>query len=346
MNLIVYLIFSDKLKVRHGNINATMEVLKDICDKNKTNFTLNIINTPDSNEINENIGEYNKRVDYSKFPEDNEYNNYITALNCFQISNNEKHREAHKRIIEHSKNSANNDNIYLVMEDDIVISKLYLNNINDLLVNINNTNWDIIFASLNTINSNDSNNNFINYKAVYKKLLSKSCYFIKPKICELLYEEMNTFKLKYRHLLCKFINDNNNNIIFYNKNAFIEGSKLGLYPSSMNPSNYLFFNNNFIKMTKICAENDITSEDVKNAAEYLKNNEFDSPDFYHIMSMIYRKYGDIYNAKMCSNYALDSLKKNEGYLEKNSEILNHAIELYKYDQDAFIKECKSIKPKY
>jgi hypothetical protein len=62
--------------------------------------------------------------------------------------------------------------------------------------------------------------------------------------------------------------------------------------------------------------------------------------------MICKKYGDIYNAKIYSNYALDSLKKNEGYLEKNSEILNHAIELYKYDQDAFIKECKSIKPKY
>ena len=88
------------------------------------------------------------------------------------------------------------------MEDDIVISKLYLNNINDLLVNINNTNWDIIFASLNTINSNDSNNNFINYKAVYKKLLSKSCYFIKPDVAKKLYENIETFKLKYKHYLC------------------------------------------------------------------------------------------------------------------------------------------------
>lgn len=343
MNLIVYLIFSDKLNVRHGNINATMEVLKDICDKNKINFTLNIINTPDTKEINENIEEYNKRVDYSKFPEDNDYNNYITSLNCFQISNNEKHREAHKRIIEHSKNSANEDNIYLVMEDDIVISKLYINNINDLLVNINKTNWDILLASLNTINSNDD---FINYKKVYKRLLSKSCYFIKPKICQDLYDEMKTFKLKYRQLLCKFIKDNDNNIIFYNKNVFIEGSKLGLYPSSINPSNYLFFNNNFIKMTKICAEDDIKDEDVKNATEYLKNNEFDSPDFFHIMSLIYKKYGDIYNAKMCSNYALDSLKKNNGYLEKNSEIINHSIELYKYDQETFLNECKKITPKY
>ena len=38
MNLIIYLIFSDKLKNRHGNINATIEALKAICDKINFSF--------------------------------------------------------------------------------------------------------------------------------------------------------------------------------------------------------------------------------------------------------------------------------------------------------------------
>tara|TARA_B100000795_G_scaffold268556_1_gene255753 strand:- start:5384 stop:6412 length:1029 start_codon:yes stop_codon:yes gene_type:complete len=342
MNLIIYLIFSDKLKNRHGNINATIEALKAICDKINFSFALNIINTPDSKDIDKNIKEYNNRVDYSKYPEDCDYNNYITALNCYQISNNEKQREAHKRIIEHDKNCIEKNNLYLILEDDVIISKLYLDNISNLLLKINEKEWDILLISLNTINDK---NDFIDYKTVFRKILSKSCYFIKPKICEKLYEEMKIFKLRYRHLLCKFINDNDNNILFYNKNTFIEGTKLGLYPTSINPNNYLCFNNNYIQISKIYTDNNITKQDIQNAEEYLKHNEFDSPDIFHIMSLLYEKSNDYYNAKVYSNNALESTKNNEGYLQKNSEILNHAIEIWKYDQDV-LEKCKMIKPKY
>ena len=341
MNLNVYLIYTETLENRKNNINSCLEAIKDICNLNNINFKLNIVNTPNNDIIDKNVDEYNKRVDFSKFPDDNEYNNYITSLNSYQISNYEKHREAFKHISDTNDTNDTND-IYMIIEDDIIISKDYIDNIKNLITNLNKTEWDILFTSLNVINDPRE---YIEYKSVYKKLISKSCYFIRPKICKILYESMNTFKLRFKHFLCKFINDNDYNVIFYNKNTFVEGTKIGVYPTSVNPNNYLYFNNNFIELSKISNNEVTTNDDVNKALEICANNNFDSPDFLNVLSVIYLKNKDINNAKKHSMAALECLKKNKGYLQKNSEILNNCINMWQYEQE-LLDECKKFTPKY
>ncbi len=170
MNLNVYLIYTETLENRKSNINSSLEVIKNICNQNNINFKLNIVNTPNNDTIDKNVDEYNKRVDFSKFPDDNEYNNYITSLNSYQISNYEKHREAFKHISDTNDINDIND-IYMIVEDDIIIGKAYIDNIKNLIINLNNTKWDILFTSLNVINDPRE---YIEYKSVYKKLISKS----------------------------------------------------------------------------------------------------------------------------------------------------------------------------
>ena len=230
----------------------------------------------------------------------------------------------------------------MIIEDDIIIGKAYLDNIKKLLVNINEVKWDILLTSLNLINNTQE---YIEYKNIYKKLLSKSCYFIKPKICKLLYESMNTFKLRFKHLLCKFINDNNYTVLFYNKNTFVEGSKIGIYPSSVNPNNYLYFNNNYIELSKISNKQIVDKEDIMKAMELFNSNNFDSPDFLNVLSIIYVKNKDYDNAKKYSLEALECMKRNKGYLQKNSEVLNNCINMWKYEQN-MLEDCKKSIPKY
>ena len=43
--------------------------------------------------------------------------------------------------------------------------------------------------------------------------------------------------------------------------------------------------------------------------------------------------------------AVECLKKNNGYLQKNSEILNNSINIWQYEQDT-LDECKKFIPKY
>ena len=343
MTINIYIISSDELKNRVNNINNVISVFKNLCNKNKIEVSVNIISEPSSSTIDKYITIFNNRVDYNKFDETNEYNEYIIMLNSCQISNYEKHRELYKII-----KDKNNDELHMIIEDDILVSTSYIDNIEEMIIDLTNKDknnlWDLLFLSLNTIKNGE---NLINYREVYNKLITKSCYFVKPCICNKLYEDSKTFKLQIKYFLSKFIDDNKDiNVYFYNKNTLIEGTKIGFYPSSVNSTNYLYFNNVYIELLKIHSKDEITEEDINNAQNLYKNVEnMNSSDIINIMGMIYKKYKNYSEAKKYFIQALDIHKKNYGYLQKNNNILNNCITIFQYEQD-MLEECLKVKPKY
>ena len=133
----------------------------------------------------------------------------------------------------------------------------------------------------------------------------------------------------------------------YNKITFIEGSKLGLYPSSVNPNNYLFLNNNYIDLKKISEKKELTENDIKRAEKiYSDSLNIQSIDIQNIMGIIYYNYKNYKKAKEYMCASLNSLKKCKGYtIMKNNEILSNTINIYKYDQD-LLDECIASKSKY
>jgi GR25 family glycosyltransferase involved in LPS biosynthesis len=358
----LYLIFTESFDNRHNNINNSLEIMKNLCAANDITLSINIITEPSCGFIDSNIETYNSRVDYAIFPDDNEYNENISLLNSFQISNYEKHREVYKKITEYAASvtsDTSEDTYYMIMEDDILVSKNYIENIDDMLKDIKkavNNNWDILFTSLNTINN--SKDNFVNYNTVYNKLISKACYFIKPSMCAKLYDEMKTFKLGLKFLLSKYIKDHSQSDsvessqsdsvvpMFYNKNTFVEGSKYGIYPSTVNPNNFLYFNNNFIELSKISNIEFVNHEVLERAKEiYSSVENINSADIQNIMGIIYYRNKDYGNAKKYTRLALSNHKKNKGYLQKNSDILNNCINMFQFEQD-MLEECMKEIPKY
>ena len=193
-NINIYIISTEELKNRITNINNVVAILKNLCAKNNIQAFINLISEPSSSTVDKNISVFNSRVDYSPFKDNNEYNEYITMLNSCQISNYEKHRELYKIIKDKSE-----EDLHMIIEDDMLISNSYINNINDMINDLTKKDncdlWDILFLSLNTVNNGE---NFINFRTVYNKLITKSCYFVKPKICNKLYEESTTFKLQIK----------------------------------------------------------------------------------------------------------------------------------------------------
>ena len=338
----IYIVYTNELENRIKNLNNVIEIFKKLCNKNNVDVIINIIKEPSAKTIDDNINSFNERVDYNKFEGDNEYNQYIENLNTFQISNYEKHRELYKIIKDKDENS-----LYMIIEDDVLISNSYINNIEELINYLkdgNNDIWDILFLSLNTINSSEE---IIDFRKVYNKLITKCCYFIKPKICEKLYNETNTFKLTMKNTLSKYINDNEDlKAYFFNKITFIEGSKLGIFPSTINNVNYLYFNNEYIELIKIYNKDSLNKEDISKSIELFKQVEnINSSDLNNILGMIYLKNKNYKEAKQCFISALELHKKNFGYLQKNSIILSNAIDIFKYDQD-MLEECIKTKPKY
>lgn len=346
VRLNIYVVYSEELENRHATINSSINLIKEICTEKNIEIKINLISEPKKEYVNKCITSFNSRVNYNKFAEDSIFNDLISPLNVNQISNFEKHRYIYKYILDNFKKSDVGD-LHLIMEDDVIILNDYIDNIKNFIDVLNNdvNNWDILFTCLNITNNPDT---FLNINEMYNIIISKSCYIIKNlDLCEKLYNITNTFKLNIKFTISKLIKESNFKAVSYNKITFIEGSKLGLYPSSVNPTNYLYLNNNYVMLKQISEKQNLTEDDIKNA-EKIYNTSLNIPsvDIQNIMGVIYYNYKNYKKAREYMSNSLTNLKKCKGYtIMKNSEILNNSINIYKYDQD-MLEEYKQSKPKY
>ena len=237
------------------------------------------------------------------------------------------------------------------MEDDIIILNDYINNIKELIddlkaLDVDDLNkWDFLFTCLNVSNNPAR---YVDINELYNIIISKSCYIIRNRdICEELYNNTNIFKLNLKLTLSKIIKDKKYKALSFNKITFVEGSKLGVYTTSVNYNNYLYLNNNYIALKKLSEKTNLTDDDITNA-EKIYNDSLNIPsvDIQNIMGIIYYNYKDYKRAKEYMCLSLNNLKRCKGYsIMKNNEIFSNTINIYKYDQD-LLEECKKTKSKY
>ena len=337
INIIV--IYTKSLSNRTQYINSTLTFLKNLCEKHNLKVNIIIVDSPNNSDILNDSEKYNKRVNYDKI-ENCEYNNNIIPLNPNQISNIEKQRNALLKVKDNEYN--------LILEDDVIISKDYIDNIEILIKNINILeNLDILITSDFIYNEN-KNMELLSFNEYDKILISKSSYLINKKTADKLFESTDIFKYDYKVSLTKFLKNNKDNIDskILNKCIFLEGSKVGIFGSSLKNKNFLSQNSQYIELAKLVNLNIIDDDIIKNATDIYKLLEnLENPEIDHIYGLVYYKSNDINNAKKYLNRAIINMKKNNNYCSKSNEILNNAINIYKLDQE-FFEECKNLKSKY
>ena len=341
----VYVVHCDKLKNRIKYINSTLELLKNVSEKNDFNINVKIINEPDADHITKNIDLYNKRVNMEKDTSENadiHFNNLIRPLNVHQISNIEAHRNIYSNI-------HNNDELHFVIEDDVVINQQYINNIETFFTNMRNNSfpeWDILFTC--TASTSDIPMELVPSGKPFKVMLSKSSYFIKPKLAQDLIEYFKTFKHTFKYGLSKYIYDNTDVKSFVlNKHTFMEGSKIGLFTSSVNTStNYLYHNINYVTMAKMTSNDTITDEQITDAEKLFETiKDMNNPDILHTMAILYYKHQNYAKAKELMIQACNEIEKGHGIVSKSTDILNNAINMFQYDQPN-LEDCKKKNSKY
>jgi GR25 family glycosyltransferase involved in LPS biosynthesis len=337
INIIV--IYTKSLSNRTQYINSTLTFLKNLCEKYNLKVNIILVDSPNNSDILNDSEKYNKRVNYDKI-ENCEYNNNIIPLNPNQISNIEKQRNALLKVKDNEYN--------LILEDDVIISKDYIDNIEILIKNINILeNLDILITSDFIYNEN-KNMELLSFNEYDKILISKSSYLINKKTADKLFESTDIFKYDYKVSLTKFLKNNKDNIDskILNKCIFLEGSKVGIFGSSLKNKNFLSQNSQYIELAKLVNLNIIDDDIIKNATDIYKLLEnLENPEIDHIYGLVYYKSNDINNAKKYLNRAIINMKKNNNYCSKSNEILNNAINIYKLDQE-FFEECKNLKSKY
>lgn len=346
--LYIHLIHTPTLTERKKFFNGTVDYIKKIGEKNGYTIRINIISEPNVDFIDKNIDKFNKRVNYDK-DSDDDFNKTINKLNAPQISNIEKHKIIYNSI-EHiaSLPIKSENDLHLVLEDDVVVSQEYTANFEKLMENMEKLNeWDILFTCLSNKNEPNEDIKLIDSRENFKILLSKSSYFIKPSLAIKLNKYLETFKHTLKHALSRFIWDNKDiKSYILNKHIFLEGTKLGLLLSAVNNNNILYQNNDFINLAKITSLPKIEEREYKFAMELFKRLEpLNSADVLHTMGILYYKMNDYDNAKKVLTESVLLMKKNNGYITNNSEILNNCINMFQYEQDD-LEECLKTNGKY
>jgi len=343
----IYVVYSVHLTNRLKYINSTIELLNKTVQDVGLEIKLMTIKEPTHEFIEKNIEEFNKRVKYDKEEgekADEQFNSVIQTLNVCQISNYERHREIYNII-----KTKSIDELHFIIEDDVLLGEDYLHNIKLLFQNLyadKFDQWDIIFTCISTI-ENDKDMALIDTRKQYKFLLNKSSYLITPSTAAKLYEYLNEFKYSLKNAISKFIWDNSDIKSFVlNKHTFLEGSKMGIFPTSVNNTNFLFQNVNYVNLAKLTNLEEISENHLKEAMHHYEQLEkMNSPDATHTLGVIYYKRKDYENAKKYMVEACVKLQETQGFVSKSSEILNNAINVFQYDQ-TLLESCKNKKSIY
>jgi hypothetical protein len=342
MNIDIYVIKSNHLKIREKSIESNIAAMKVIMqDKYKVNVIP--ITSPSISEIETNLKDYDKSINLNPNENDDEdFRKLQGPFNLAQLSNLYKHKNAYD-LIRKSKTTHN-----YIIEDDVLLLPECMNNFKELIYKLESFEYDIL---LTCVSNNEAGNNPLNIvlsSVYFKTLVMKSSYFITPQTANKLYEYMNVIRYNMKLTLSIFINENKSNIRAYalNKNTVFEGSKLGVFPTSVNTANFLIQNASFIKfidyLNKLNNNNDVNMNDV---LEQYNMYGKDIPDFQHILGLIYYKKNMFKEAIEILKDAVINFKNKEGYLIPQNEIINNCINMHQYYQDDIIK-CFSQPGKY
>jgi len=329
MKINIYIITSDHLKLRFNNLNQQIGKLKEIFHQNKINFNFHQINNPSSNDIENNLDKYKDIVILNKDDiDDDDFKNQVIPLNTSQLSNLNKHLKAYELI----KNN-NNDDYHFIIEDDIIILDEFINNINSLLTKIKELDFDLILTGI-AINQS-GNFKFLNSINYFKVLISKCSYFISKECAIKLIEFNNKIRFTQKLTLSYFIWKNKDTIKSFvcNKNLFFEGSKIGVFSTSINNNNFLYQNGEFVKLTQLIGDNEYIPDDIIKQVEDIFNSAGkNNPDFLHTLGLAYYKNKNYKKAKDTLIEAVSCLKKNDGFISQHNEILNNCINMHQYEQ--------------
>jgi hypothetical protein len=266
------------------------------------------------------------------------------------ISNIEKHKEAFNKI-SNSKSSSSND-LYLIIEDDTVILKDCLTNFEDILkLDHENIDWDLIILGLSK--SSDSNEkqaleNLKDLNSSGKILPSKEAYFIRKNVATKFLSEFEKYKFTFRIQLSWIINNNSDLKVYYpRKRTTIDGSKLGLFSSSIHSNNILTYNNEYMQLYKFLtsSKEDIIKNMPTINSLYKNVKSLNSPDFTHLYGLLKIKVDSLQEGEKLLLEALEQVKQSQGLLNSRSDLANNLVELYQHLQND-IPDKSLVKSRY
>lgn len=271
-------------------------------------------------------------VNYTPLEDDSpfkKYNAFRKNLHVFQLSNALKHI----KVLEVISQQEGNDDINIVLEDDVSFDPSNVYNLIEKAITAY-TKESIMFLGFpNDGQKRVGDMNVLPTKQFFEIIPYNDSYMIDKEAAQKLYNNM---------MPIRFITNINLNLAIEKSgissyqvvpNIFVDGSKIGIFTSSLVPNNVLMFNADYMKLRDIATKGSLESQDKEIAEKILSGSPCaQHPDFQYMKAIYQEKTGDYNGAIETYKYAYDIYNKNLCIINHESNFLKDYIKVHKHVQ--------------
>jgi len=311
MHLVIYGIHTTTLRLRQPALHQLIQSIRVAAQAAGYEVTPKLVLSPSSADIQTSLKSFEGRIDYSKTG-DAEFDSLIHTLNLQELSNLEKHRKAWSMAAAHPDASA----WHLVIEDDATPHGAFP-------MGALQTERDMVPLCA---------------PSQRRTWLSKEAYAIRASAARDLLASTEKIKYNARGHICLWATTHSARVFLPAQRAFVDGSKLGLFPSSIHTFNPLIFNKDYVELMR-----EVEREKTHITLEALKAFEaplakLPSPDFMYALGKAYENAGSYERARDLLVGAVQEMARQNGILTTTSEVLTSAMDVYKHLQPD-VSEC-------
>jgi hypothetical protein len=379
----LYIILTKDIPIRVSNSTRSLQWIKQIADSVGLPVRFHSLSQPTAAEIEQMIRHENSKEHFEKrmtiqseFQEDPVYKSFLKPMTYAQVSNYERHRMAFLTIQEGSP-----DDYHIVLEDDIYILPIMETTWREMLEWMkSHASKEIPIAWFGIVreltNKACFSWNADAGKCITKEhplLPSKEAYLCHPSVAKKLYEATHFIQMDMRHTLSRWIyrqlhpsaheknpeslhitmenilnaNEEPAPEMFYpSKRICFDGSKLGMYPSTIHPNNLLIFNQEYMEMLKLLNAPPELKTKANVHQKYKLIERLRSPDAMHLYAVLMYQLRQMEAADSGFKDAIHEMVLQKGCLTRQSEMLHNAIEFYKHYQTEEVEGYLEKSSKY
>lgn len=341
----IFIIHTECLTQRALRLHGVIQNIRVIAQQQGYEVRPFFVLSPSSNDIATKQDQYQSRLNYEPCGiADIDRTSKVLSVEI--LSNFEKHMKAWQLIAE--SDSDNAQDIYMIIEDDAFILPENIPNFGKLMNIVHEDPWDMLL--LGVAFGNDKSEFCLQDTIKNFKLIpSKEAYLIKREAAQTMVKDFaDSIKFSMRGQLSWYAATHPEFMLRnISHQVTLDGSKLGLTPSTIHESSVLIYNAEYMELLSytVKSKEEITAAMPKINQLYDSVSQLKSPYISYIYSILLYKAGYLDQVGNVIMGALDMLTEQQGLLNSRNEILNTYIDMCR-DMQTDLPDIFTLSSKY
>lgn len=325
-SLSVFIIHSKALDVRKQRMDALKSAFEN------ASFSVEYIDEFNPSEITHDDISKNFNLSKTNSPTD-PYDGFVKNMHVQQISNALKHKHA---IFKASRCASD---YCLVLEDDVLHGDDIAKRVNDAVVQLSKSEADLLFLGLPSLLPIDESKENVLRKTLdfYRVLPCCDSYLASRATMKKLYDAYGPIRFVTNIQLSAVCEANGLQMFMTSPNIFLDGSKYGVFLSSVDPNGHLLFNPDHNKLVGLISKGTYTLDDRKMIEHILENIKFKNhPDIMHLEAQYLIANKNYSKAETILENVLTIMTQNGCIINTDTAFLRTHMGIYKHLQQDVI----------